>query len=56
MYKTNKQQGSTIYSTENYTQYSLITYTRKEYGIEWMSVYIYLNLFVAHLKLIPQCK
>ena len=51
MYKIDNQQGPTI-STGNSTQYSVITYMRKESEKEWIYVYIYnWNYFDVHLKL-----
>ena len=52
--KQRKKQGPTV-DTGNSTQYSVITYMGKEYGKEWMQVYIYLNHVAVHPKL-THCK
>ena len=39
IYKTDNQQGP-LYSTGNSTQYSVITYMRKESVKEWIYVYV----------------
>ena len=44
------QQGP-LYSTGNSTQYSVITYMRKESEKEWIYVCASLNHFTVHLKL-----
>ena len=47
IYKTDNQQGPTVYSTGNSTQYFVITYKRKESEKEHIYVhicnYIYIN-------------
>ena len=54
-----------LYSTENYTQYLVITYNGKESEKEYINniyiyththTYIYLNHFAVHLKLTKLCK
>ena len=41
-------------STENYTQYFVITYKGKESEKEYM--YIYVNHLAVHLKVTQHCK
>ena len=40
-----------MYSTENSTQYSLITYMGKESEKEWVYVYVLQNHFVVYLNI-----
>ena len=49
MYKIDNQQGPT-YSIVKSAQYSVITYTGKGSGKEWMFVYVKLNHFAVNLK------
>ena len=44
-----------LYSTENSTQYSVITYMGKESEKEQIYVYVYLNCFAVHQKLTQHC-
>ena len=44
-----------LYSTGNYTQYFVITYTGKGSKREYY-IYIWLNHFAMHLKLTKHCK
>ena len=46
-----------LYSIGNYIQYLVIIYAGKESEKEYIYfMYIYLNLFVVHLKLTQLCK
>ena len=51
-----------LYSTGNFTQYSVITYLGKVFKKQWIYIYININCFAVHLKLtlykstILQCK
>ena len=45
-----------MYRTGNSTQYSVVTYMGKESEKEWIYVYVKLNHFAVHLKLIQHCK
>ena len=44
-----------LYSTENSTQYSVVTYMGKECIKEWIYVYVWLSHFAVHLKLSQHC-
>ena len=48
IYKTDNQQGPTVYSTGNSTQNSVITYMGKECEKEYiyMCVYIYIYIYI----------
>ena len=45
IYKIDNQQYL-LYSTGNSTQYSLITYMRKETKKEWINIYIYIYTYI----------
>ena len=45
-----------LYSMGNSMQYSVITYMGKESEKEWIYIYIQLNHFAVHLKLLQHCK
>ena len=45
-----------LYSTGNSTQYSVITYMRKESEKEWIYVYVLLNHFAVYLKITQYCE
>ena len=45
-----------MHSTGNSIQYSVMTYMGKESKKEWIYVYVYLNHFAVHLKLMEYCK
>ena len=45
-----------LYSTENSTQYSIITYTGKKSKKQWINVYIQLIHFAVQQKVIQHCK
>ena len=58
LYKKYINNQDLLYSTGNYTQYFVITYSGKESYKEYMCVYIihtYLNHFAPHLKLTHHC-
>ena len=44
-----------LYSTWNSTQYYEAAWMGAEFGGEWMHVYIWLNPFTVHLKLLQHC-
>ena len=50
-YKRDKQQGP----TGNSTQYSMITYMRKESEKQGIHAHVKLNHFAVHLKLTQHC-
>ena len=45
-----------LYSTRSSTQYSVITYMRKESEKEWIYVYVLLNHFAVYLKITQYCE
>ena len=44
-----------LYSTENFTQYYVITYVGNESEKEWICVYVSLNHFVVQKRLSQPC-
>ena len=45
-----------LYSTENSTQYSVMTYMEEESKTEWLHVCVQLNHCAVHMGLIQRCK
>ena len=45
-YRMDKQQGPTVYGTENYIQYPVIDHNRKEYENRYIYIYMCVCVYI----------
>ena len=46
-YRMDKQQGPTVYGTENYIQYPVIDHNRKEYENRYIYIYVCVCIYMT---------